>query len=107
MAHEATMAWGTWRIVVVVLAILINATFVLVALSPTFASYADTAPSGVTCLGCETPDVQWALTRAAKRGRDQILAMVDGSRVIMLALAAANVTLLVAATWKPRVSRQR
>jgi hypothetical protein len=84
------------------LAGLINAALVVVAVSPTFVPYAETAPSGVTCLGCEAPDVQWALTRAAKRGRDEILPMVEGSRMIILGLTSANVLLVAAAAWKSR-----
>jgi hypothetical protein len=102
MAGEVAMTRWRWRIVLIVLAILINTTLALVVLSPTFVTYGDTAPSGVTCLGCETPNVQWALTRAAKRGRDQILAMIEGDRPIILGLAVTNVILLVVATWSLR-----
>jgi hypothetical protein len=96
------MVRGPWRIALIVLAILMNGTLAFVAMSPTFVSYAEMAPSGITCLGCETPDVQWALTRATKRGRDQILSMIEGDRMIILGLAALNVVLLVVATWTPR-----
>jgi hypothetical protein len=93
-------AAGLLRGVLIVLAVLSNAMLALVALSPTFVSFADSAPSGVTCAGCDAPDVQWALTRAAFRGREQILAIIDGNRTIILGLAAMNVILLVVLSWR-------
>ena len=54
-------------------------------------TYAEVVPKGITCEGCETPQVQAALARAAAAGRGQILGDGEDKFHWLIAVLLTNI----------------
>ena len=68
-----------------------NAVAVFFALAPGLVTYAEVPPAGITCSLCTAPEVQTALTAAAKYGRDGILRQLESAAPWVLGLAVFNI----------------
>ncbi len=78
----------------------VNLIVIFFALAPDLVSFAQVAPPDIQCAGCATPEVRYALIRAASFGRSQVAGLVRPQ--LITAVAAVNIAAVACILWRVR-----
>jgi hypothetical protein len=78
-------------LVVLAIALCVNAVGLVRIAGSQFITYAEVVPKEVTCEGCEAPQVQAALARAAAAGRGQVLGDGQAKFYWLIAVLLTNI----------------
>ena len=80
-------------------ALVVNVAVLIRIGGPLFVDYVPRAPEGISCQGCESPQVQTALAQAASAGRAQIQRSGENALWWAAALVVVNIIVPIVA-WR-------
>jgi hypothetical protein len=88
------------RILVISIALAVNAGICFLAFVPTLVTWVHAAPQYIKCITCGTAEVQEALAAAVDVGRMHVLGIIRSLSWPIVALCIVNCGLVVAAGWR-------